>query len=189
MKKPFNIIICGVGGQGLITLLQIISEAALLKGFDVKTSELHGLSQRGGSVSVHVRFGREVFSPMVLKADLIIALESQEALNFVNFSDENTFFLINKFQTPTLGESISEKAVKNNLEKLGRKYMFVPSTDIVQKELKKPVLAGVHLLGVALFKKLLPLKEEDIILSLEKFMPKQFLDVNIKALQLAKKNA
>jgi len=188
MKKPFNIIICGVGGQGLITLLQIIAEAALLKGFDVKTSELHGLSQRGGSVSVHIRFGSKVFSPMASKADLILALESQEALNFVSFSDKNTFFLINKHQTPTLGDTVSEKTVKNNLEKLGRRSLFVPSTDIVQKELKKPVLAGVYLLGVALFKNLIPLEEKDIIASLKKLMPKQLLGINVKALQLAKKN-
>lgn len=188
MKKPFNIIICGVGGQGLITLLQVIAEAALSRGFDVKTSELHGLSQRGGSVSVHIRFGKEVFSPMISKADLILALELQEALNFSDFSDKNTFFLINKYQTPTLAETISEKGVKNNLEKVGARYVFVPSTDIVQKELGKPVLAGVYLLGVALSKGLIPLEEKDIISALEKIMPKQFLDINIKALQLAKKN-
>ena len=56
----FNIVIVGTGGQGLITLLQIIAEAALASGFDVKTSELHGLSQRGGSVEVHIRFGKKV---------------------------------------------------------------------------------------------------------------------------------
>jgi len=58
---PFNLVIVGTGGQGLITLLDILSSAAIKQGFDVKTSELHGLSQRGGSVEVHLKFGSEVF--------------------------------------------------------------------------------------------------------------------------------
>jgi len=60
-KKDFNLIIVGTGGQGLITLLQILAEAALIEGYEVKTSELHGLSQRGGSVEVHIRFGKKFF--------------------------------------------------------------------------------------------------------------------------------
>ena len=55
--SQFNMLIVGTGGQGQITLLQILAEAALLEGYDLKTSELHGLSQRGGSVEVHFRFG------------------------------------------------------------------------------------------------------------------------------------
>ena len=55
-NRTFNIVISGTGGQGLITLLQIIAEAALVEGLDVKTSELHGLSQRGGAVETHISF-------------------------------------------------------------------------------------------------------------------------------------
>ena len=86
--KEFNIVIVGTGGQGLITLLEIISEAALSEGFDVKTSELHGLSQRGGSVEVHITFGKKVLSPLVSQgeANLIIALEIQEALKACYYS-------------------------------------------------------------------------------------------------------
>jgi indolepyruvate ferredoxin oxidoreductase beta subunit len=75
-KQEFNMIINGVGGQGLITLLKIISEAALVEGKDIRTSELHGLSQRGGSVEVYIRFGKKIWSPLVEKgkADLILSL-------------------------------------------------------------------------------------------------------------------
>ena len=61
----FNIVIVGTGGQGLITLLQIVAEAALRVGLDIRTSELHGLSQRGGSVEVHIRFGKKIYSPLI----------------------------------------------------------------------------------------------------------------------------
>jgi len=65
--EQFNIVIAGTGGQGLITLLQVISEAAMAEGYDIRTSELHGLSQRGGSVEVHIRFGKKIYSPLVVQ--------------------------------------------------------------------------------------------------------------------------
>ena len=80
--KTFNIILSGVGGQGIITLLQILAEAAFVEKYDVKTSELHGLSQRGGSVVAHLRFGEKIFSPLIkaTEADLILSLEISEAV-------------------------------------------------------------------------------------------------------------
>lgn len=76
MYKNFNIIIAGIGGQGVITLTRILANAALLDGYDVKTSELHGLSQRGGSVETHIRFGKKIYSPLIMpgQADLVIDL-------------------------------------------------------------------------------------------------------------------
>jgi indolepyruvate ferredoxin oxidoreductase beta subunit len=65
MEKGFNIILAGVGGQGIITLTRILAEAALIEKKEVRTSELHGLSQRGGSVETHIRFGKEIYSPLV----------------------------------------------------------------------------------------------------------------------------
>lgn len=87
-------LIVGTGGQGLITLLQIISEAAKNEGYDVKTSELHGLSQRGGSVEVHIKFGKKVYSPLVRQggANLVLGLEMQEILNGVYFANPKTNF-------------------------------------------------------------------------------------------------
>jgi len=95
MNKPFNIIITGVGGQGVITLTQIIAEAALIEGKDVKTSELHGLSQKGGSVQTHIRFGKKVYSPLIAegKADLILSLEIIEGLRKINYANSKTNFL------------------------------------------------------------------------------------------------
>src|SRR4030043_1968187 len=95
----FNMVITGVGGQGLLTLLQIISEAAVSEDHDIRTSELHGLSQRGGSVEVHIRFGKKIYSPMVAqgKADLILSLESQESLRGAYFANAKTKFLIDKY--------------------------------------------------------------------------------------------
>lgn len=80
MPSVTNIVIAGLGGQGVLTASDIVADVALRAGLDVKKSELHGMSQRGGSVSSDVRFGREVFSPMVPagEADFLVVVESDQ---------------------------------------------------------------------------------------------------------------
>jgi indolepyruvate ferredoxin oxidoreductase beta subunit len=80
MRAVTNIIIAGLGGQGVLTASDIIADVALHAGLDVKKSELHGMSQRGGSITSDVRFGREVFSPMVPagEADFLVVVEPDQ---------------------------------------------------------------------------------------------------------------
>jgi len=80
----YNVLMVGVGGQGIILASDILAEAAMLAGLDAKKSEVHGMSQRGGPVFSHVRFGREVHSPVIGKgeADVIYALERMELLRW-----------------------------------------------------------------------------------------------------------
>ena len=186
--KTFNIVISGTGGQGLITLIQILAEAALIEGRDVKTSELHGLSQRGGSVETHVRFGEKVFSLLVAKgsADLILGLEILEGLRAFPYANSKTIFLVNKFTLPYLN-SPSEKEVIENLKKLikGQKYI-VSASEICQKELGKEVVSGIYLLGYAIHNKLIPLKPESILKAISKVVPEKYLELNKKAFELAR---
>ena len=76
-----NIVLCGVGGQGVLLASEVLAQAALRAGFDVKKSEVHGMAQRGGSVVSHVRYGEKVHSPLVGEgqADVVLALEQLEA--------------------------------------------------------------------------------------------------------------
>jgi indolepyruvate ferredoxin oxidoreductase beta subunit len=87
MSDVTNILIVGVGGQGALLVSTIIAEAAIRGGFDVKTNEVHGMAQRGGSVLAQVRYGTKVHSPLVWEgtADVIIALEESEALRYAHF--------------------------------------------------------------------------------------------------------
>lgn len=186
-NSQFNIVITGVGGQGLISLAQIISQAALDSGLDVKTSELHGLSQREGSVKVEVRFGKKVWSPLVMpgKADLVFALECQEALNALYYSSPKTVFLINDFSVPTLGKSVSQKQVIQILKKFSKSAELIPANKICQEKLGKSVTAGVFLLAYAVYKKLIPLKESSFI-SAVKTLPEKYQEINLKTLELAR---
>jgi indolepyruvate ferredoxin oxidoreductase beta subunit len=92
-----NFVLVGVGGQGIILASTIISEAAVLKGFDVKNNEVHGMAQRGGSVISQIRFGEEVYSPLAGygTAHFMIALEKLEALRYIYMCNEETKLIIN----------------------------------------------------------------------------------------------
>ena len=86
-RKGKNVLLVGVGGQGTILASKVLSEGLLAFGYDVKMSEIHGMAQRGGSVSTHVRYGERVFSPVISKgeADMLVAFEKMEALRWLPF--------------------------------------------------------------------------------------------------------
>lgn len=189
--SKFNIIISGVGGQGLITLLRIITLAALKEGYDVKTSELHGLSQRGGSVEVHLRFGRKIWSPLVRKggANLIISLEFQEALraSFYSSKEAKTIFLINNNFVPIPNKALlTPEEILKNLKKISENVFLIPASDIGKKEVGTDVVAGIYILGCAVFKKIIPLAPDSIISAIKKTIPEKYSDMNLKIFNLAK---
>ncbi|MBN2464376.1 indolepyruvate oxidoreductase subunit beta [candidate division WOR-3 bacterium] len=82
-----NLLVCGVGGQGVILFSNIISDLAMTAGLDVKKSEVHGMAQRGGSVTTHIRYAPKVCSPLIEEgtADVIVAFEMMEALRYIHF--------------------------------------------------------------------------------------------------------
>ena len=189
--EQFNMIIVGTGGQGLITLLQIISEAALSEGYDIRTSELHGLSQRGGSVEVHIRFGKQIYSPMVAqgKADLVLGLEEQEILNGIYFANFKTNFLINQFVIPIpLRKPLTEAEILNQLKKVSKNIHLVPADKICQEKLGSSVVSGIYLISFAAFKGLIPLNASSIQKAIKKLIPEKYLELNLKAFELTKKN-
>jgi len=188
----FNIVIVGTGGQGLITLLQVLAEAALFSGFDIKTSELHGLSQRGGSIEVHIRFGKRIYSPLVPQgeANLVIALEMQESLRAAYFANTKTSFLINKHVIPVpLQTSFAKDQILKLLSNITPKIEFVPASVVCQKEVGTQVVAGIYLIILAAFRGLIPLKTDLMLKAIKKVIPEKYLELNKKTFNLAKKHA
>jgi indolepyruvate ferredoxin oxidoreductase beta subunit len=186
MDKNFNIIINGVGGQGVITLLSLIDEAAFVEGYDVRSSELHGLSQRGGSVETHIRFGKKIYSPLISngKADLIISLEMLEGLRETAKAGKQTKFLINEFVSPFIG-SLTKEEIKKQLTKLKNELYVVPASDICKEKLQNEVVSTIYLLGYAVFKNLIPFKKESVLKAIENIVPEKYRELNIKAFNLA----
>jgi indolepyruvate ferredoxin oxidoreductase beta subunit len=95
-----NILAVGVGGQGIIRLSDILANVAFRCGNDAKKSEIHGLAQRGGSVTSHIRWGKKVFSPIITEgeADYVLALEELEALRYAHFLKPGGTFIVNDFR-------------------------------------------------------------------------------------------
>ena len=185
----FNMVITGTGGQGLITLLQIIAEAALFERLDIRTSELHGLSQRGGSVEVHIKFGKEVYSPLIPqgRADLILGLEMQETLREASFASQKTKFLVNKRIIPIpLVKNLGEREILENLKKISKNITLVPASEICKEKVGTDVVSGIYLISLAVFKGLIPIKPGSIEKAIRKIMPARHLELNLKTFNLAK---
>lgn len=188
-NKNFNIILTGVGGQGIITLLSVIDEAALVQGYDIKSSELHGLSQRGGSVEAHIRFGKKVYSPMVTngKADLIIALEALEALRESSKAGKQTKILVNEYFLPFIGSPAKEEIIQN-LKGTKRDLYLVPASKMCKDKLQNEIVCTLYLLGYAVSKKLIPLEKESVLQALKNIIPQKYLELNTKAFELGYDN-
>jgi indolepyruvate ferredoxin oxidoreductase beta subunit len=186
-NKNFNLVIVGVGGQGQITLLKILSHACLAENYDVKTSELHGLSQRGGSVEAHLRAGKIVFSPLVCQAgaDLVLSLELQESLRGLYYASSKTKFLINDYFLPIpQSKMLSKEEIFNFIKKFTQEIEIVPAQKICREKLNNEILAGVYLLALASKRNLIPLKPKSIIEGLKKVVPSKHLESNLKAFNL-----
>lgn len=104
MGEVRNILLVGVGGQGTILASKILSDGLAQAGYDVKMSEIHGMSQRGGNVSTQIRFGEKVYSPIVGKgeADVIVAFEKMEALRWIEYLKKGGKMVINDFEIPSV---------------------------------------------------------------------------------------
>ncbi len=153
-----DIVLTGVGGQGIITLATLIANAALEAGLDAVVAETHGLSQRGGTVIVHVRIGERVEAPLVPRggADLLIALEPLEALRYIDYLKPNGVLLINKYLIPPplpgievpSAEEVVEK-IRGEVEARGGRVVAVNATRKAV-DLGDARVANTYLLGVAL---------------------------------------
>ncbi len=92
-----NILMAGVGGQGVLTCADILARSAMESGFDVKVSEVHGMAQRGGSVYSHIRYAKKVNSPLIMQgeADVVMAFERVESLRFAHYIKPEGLFIVN----------------------------------------------------------------------------------------------
>jgi indolepyruvate ferredoxin oxidoreductase beta subunit len=185
----FNVVITGIGGQGVITTGAVIAHAAVEAGHDVRSSELHGLSLRFGPLQMHVRFGKKVNDPMVPagKADLIIGLERLETLRALEFAGPKTIILFDpRAAVPTLmsirkQKYPSEHETVRAIRKFTKgKVVPIAATETVKSLGADPITANIYLLGRAVGLKLLPLKREHIFVGMKDFVPPKALEQNKK---------
>jgi indolepyruvate ferredoxin oxidoreductase beta subunit len=149
-----NILVVGVGGQGVIMASDLLADVALASGFAAKKSEIHGMSQRGGVVSSHVRYGREVHSPLIARgqADLLIAFELAEAVRWLDFvSAQGRVIASTQKVTPPLvsmGLARYPDEAEELIAQQGVKAHIVDAPALA-RELGNPRLVNTILLGLA----------------------------------------
>ena len=189
--KTFSLIITGYGGQGVLTIAEILAKAATLEGYEVKQAELHGLAQRGGSLECHLRFGQKVFSPLVPKgeADLIISLELLEAQRACYYANKKKTIVLTNAKIfspfPFEPERIKEKEIISQIKKFAKILELVEADKLIQKITKDTAMINTLMLGFAVAKKFLPLKKKTIIQAIGERIRPQFLEDNKKIFQLA----
>ena len=181
-----NVVITGVGGQGLITLANVIANAALKEGVNAIVAETHGLSQRGGTVMVHLRLGK-VEAPLIPKgeAHLMLSMELLEAVRYLDFLSPEGIVVANDYLLPPPLPGVrvpSKREILNILRK--RKLITVPATSKAL-ELGDSRVANMILLGMALSKS--PLGEfvsiESVFRTVEELWPKAY-ELNRKAIKM-----
>ena len=146
-----NIMIVGVGGQGTLLTSRILGKLAIGAGFDVKLSEVHGMAQRGGSVSTQVRWGSKVYGPVFGRgeADIMVALEKMEAVRYAEFLKPSGVVVINDYAIKsTTIASGAETYPEGCIEAMARhfKTIAIPASDIAL-ELGNPKCMNVVLFG------------------------------------------
>lgn len=184
--KVTNILMAGVGGQGVISASDLLSEVLLKSGFDVKKSEVHGMAQRGGSVVTHVRFGKTVYSPLIKKgsADILFSLELLETLRYIDYLKEGSIIILNDYRlnppSVSLGVDKYPEGIYETLKRVFPRVSLVKGLDIAT-DLGNPKAVGTVVLGH--LSNYLEIEESKWIDILKENLPKKILNVNIKAFE------
>ncbi len=184
--KTKSILICGVGGQGILTASDLLSDVLLLAGFQVKKSEVHGMSQRGGDVISTVRYGDEVFSPLpaLNETDYILAFEKLEALRNINYLSPKGIMLVNNFEWQPLpvaaGLEKYPQDIEKQLEKLASELVLIPATRLAV-ELGNEKASNVILIGLLASR--MEIKKQIWLDVIVKKVPPRFLELNLKAFE------
>jgi indolepyruvate ferredoxin oxidoreductase beta subunit len=185
-NKITSVVMAGVGGQGILLASEITAQAAMLAGFDVKTNEVHGMAQRGGSVLGQIRYGKKVYSPLVAKgtANVLLALEQIEALRFSDYLADGGFAVVNAQAiipvTVSSGAAKYPGDIKAKLDDVFKKLVFIDAAKIAI-ELGNIRTANVVLLGA--MSKHLDLPIDCWEKAIEKAVKGKYTELNQKAFE------
>ncbi len=184
-----NILIVGVGGQGTLLASKVLGSLAMEEGVEVKVSELHGMSQRGGSVVTHVRFGKGVSAPLIDEgcADYIVAFEKLEAARYINYIKPNGVIIVNDMEILPMPVIMGVAEYPQNIMQIlkdNAKDVFCIDATKIATECGSLRSLNVVLLGV--LAKSMDISEKSWETALKKTIKPAFLDVNIEAFNKGK---
>lgn len=181
-----NIMIVGVGGQGILLASRVIGNVALNRSYDVKMSEVHGMAQRGGSVITNVKLADSVYSPIIERqeADIILAFEQLEALRWINYLKPGGRMIINYQQITPIPVIIGKADYPDKIiEKIENNYENVISIDALSIAKECGTTKAVNTVLIGLMASLLDIEKDDWIRSIKEMVPDRFVDMNLKAFE------
>lgn len=190
MQPTCSVVLAGVGGQGTLLAAKVLAEAARVHYAEVKTSEVHGMAQRGGSVITQVRFGEQVFSPLTPPGtvDLLITFEKLEALRAAHLLRTGGMALINEVKLPPMpvimGKGSYPEDVIERLQSYGLRLRVVNAAALAEKELGYPRVANMVMMGAASAVLEIPLTCWNKALQLS--VPEKWVEINQKAFALGR---
>ncbi len=185
--KTKNVMIVGVGGQGSLLASKLLGRLLLTKGYDIKVSEVHGMSQRGGSVVTYVRFGDKVYSPVIDKgeADYIVSFELLEAARWTEFLKPGGKIITNTQQINPMPVITGAAEYPENLvEKMRQAGLDVDAIDALSLAEQAGSSKAVNLVLMGRLSKYFDFTEEEWLAAIEASVPAKFLEMNKKAFAL-----
>ena len=190
MEKTTSVLMAGVGGQGIILASDILSEVMLDAGYDVKKSEIHGMAQRGGSVSSHIRFGKKVYSPTIPKgsADFLICFEKLELLRWLDYSNEETRVIVNDLELNppmvNLGEAEYPRELFEETIKKFKNLKLVPAS---KTALDMGNIRAANVVMIGIFSNYFDVEESLWLDKILGKLPEKLHDLNRKAFNEGRK--
>jgi indolepyruvate ferredoxin oxidoreductase beta subunit len=184
-----NILMVGVGGQGVILASEILSEVMMRAGYDVKKSEVHGMAQRGGSVSTHVRFGSKVYSPLIKKgdADILFSFEVLESVRYLDFLKEDALIIVNNQKVLPPSVTLGADAYPDNIpEILRERFSKVDMVDALEIAKCAGNSRALNVAFLGALSRYIEVEEgmwKEVIASM---LPPKLVEVNIKAFALGR---
>jgi indolepyruvate ferredoxin oxidoreductase beta subunit len=184
-----DIVLCGVGGQGVLLASEVLAQAALRGGFDVKKSEVHGMAQRGGSVVSHVRYAEKVRSPLIAEgtADVVLALEQLEALRYAHMVSPDGWVVVNELQLAPSGVLTGDESYPahplRDLRRRLRNVCVVPCREMAEA-LGNPRVQNVIALGA--LSTLVDIEPVRWKAALRALVKPRYLSVNLKAFRMGR---
>lgn len=189
--KTKNIMIVGVGGQGTLLASKLLGKILMKKGYDVKVSEVHGMSQRGGSVVTYVRYGDKVYSPIIDKgeADIILSFELLEAARWMEYLRNNGTIITNTQQTNPMPVITGMAEYPSDLDKkIKATGLNIASFDALKLAQEAGSSKAVNLVLLGKLSHYFDFTEEDWMDAIKESVPPKFLEINIKAFNLGKES-
>lgn len=181
-----NIMIVGVGGQGTLLASRILGNTVINEGYDVKVSEVHGMSQRGGSVVTYVKFGEKVYSPIIDKgeADIILAFELLEAYRALPYLRQGGKMIINAQKIDPMPVITGAAQYPENIDGKISSECDAAIIDALSLAKQAGNIKAVNVVLIGVMAKNTDIPYDDWVKTIRDTVPAKFLDVNLKAFEL-----